>query len=91
MTREEFKNLDCVSTNEFGYNFYLIEDYDEDRLEYFKDKVLFANIEGVEFHYGMGDDICNSVSVERLELLDKVDENFADWLVSNGGKNDYDE
>ena len=91
MTREEFKNLDCVSTNEFGYNFYLIEDYDEDRLEYFKDKVLFANIKGVEFHYGMGDDICNSVSVERLELLDVVDENFADWLVSNGGKNDYDE
>ena len=34
MTREEFKNLDYVSTNEFGYNFYLIEDYDEDRLEF---------------------------------------------------------
>ena len=88
MTREEFTNLEYTNKNELGYCFNLVEDYDEDRLEYFKDKVLFANIKGIEFHYGYGDDIVSFVSVDSLELLDKV-EGLEDFLRSNLGS--YDE
>ena len=86
MTKLEFTNLEYTNKNELGYYYNLIEDYNEDRLEVLKN--LSKDVDGITFHYGYGDDIVSFVSVDSLELLDKV-EGLEDFLRSNLGS--YDE
>ena len=82
MTREEFTNLEYTNKNELGYCFNLIEDYNEDRLEVLEN--LSKDVNGINFNYGYGDDLVSFVSVDSLELLDKV-EGLEDFLRSNLG------
>ena len=86
MTREEFTNLEYTNKNELGYCFNLIEDYNEDKCDVLEN--LSKDVNGITFHYGYGDDLVSFVSVDSLELLDKV-EGLEDFLRSNLGS--YDE
>ena len=82
MTKLEFTNLEYTNKNELGYCFNLIEDYNEDRCDVLEN--LSKDVDGITFHYGYGDDIVSFVSVDSLELLDKV-EGLEDFLRSNLG------
>ena len=86
MTRLEFTNLEYTNKNELGYCFNLVEDYNEDRCDVLEN--LSKDVDGINFHYGYGDDLVSFVSVDSLELLDKV-EGLEDFLRSNLGS--YDE
>ena len=82
MTRLEFTNLEYTNKDELGYCFNLCEDYNEDRLEVLEN--LSKDVDGINFHYGYGDDLVSFVSVDSLELLDKV-EGLEDFLRSSLG------
>ena len=82
MTRLEFTNLEYTNKNELGYCFNLVEDYNEDRCDVLEN--LSKDVDGINFHYGYGDDLVSFVSVDSLELLDKV-EGLEDFLRSNLG------
>ena len=86
MTKKEFANLEYTNKNELGYCFNLCEDYSEDKCDVLEN--LSKDVDGITFHYGYGDDLVSFVSVDSLELLDKV-EGLEDFLRSNLGS--YDE
>ena len=82
MTKLEFTNLEYTNKNELGYCFNLCEDYNEDRCDVLEN--LSKDVDGINFHYGYGDDLVSFVSVDSLELLDKV-EGLEDFLRSSLG------